>query len=337
MQLTLVVPGLLDFAGAEPLRVDAEGAPLAQLLTRTTPAEADGGAVGLLCAMLGIVRQRDWPVAPWLAAAANLDPGDSYWLQAELVTLRVGQLDVQLMGVIDDLTEHESAALLTTLNAHFAGDGLHFVAIAPARWLVSATVAPELTTHPADDVLGASIAPFLPTGPDAPRWRRWQSEMQMLLFAHPVSAERERQGRAPINGIWLSRGGVHDETPASPCIASLYADAAMLSDLARARGVAAAPAPRRHRDWIASGPKSPSLVWLPPLGTGDESAGLAAFGRDWADPLRAELAVDRSLELEVVLARRGRAWSYRVRRPSFAARWRSRFAPLKLSQLIADV
>src|SRR5689334_22334607 len=119
MQLTLVVPGLLDFASAEPSRVDADGAALARLLPRNSPSEAEGGTVGLLCAMLGIARQRDWPVAPWLAAASGLDPGDSYWLLAEPVTLQVGQIDVQLVGVVDDLTDEESAALLRMLNAHF--------------------------------------------------------------------------------------------------------------------------------------------------------------------------------------------------------------------------
>ena len=33
--------------------------------------------------------------------------------------------------VVDDLTAHESAALLAMLNAHFAGDGLRFIALAP--------------------------------------------------------------------------------------------------------------------------------------------------------------------------------------------------------------
>ena len=329
MYFTLVIPGLLDFANAEPIRADAEGAPLARLLAHTTRMETDGGSLGLLCAMLGIARQRDWPVAPWLAAASCLDPKDAYWLLAEPVTLRVGQLETQLVGLADDLAESESAALLATLNAHFSGDGLRFVAVAPARWLVAAASVPELTTQPLDDVVGAPIAPFLPSGPDAPRWRRWQSEMQMLLFAHPVSAERERMGRAPINGVWLSGGGVH-ATAATPHLASLYADASLPADLARVRGVPVAPAPRRHRDWIASGPGSPSLVWLPQLGAVDGASALAAFGRDWADPLCAQ----QDLDLCMVLPQRGRAWSYRVRRPALTARWRSRFAPRKLSQLI---
>jgi hypothetical protein len=191
-QLTLVVPGLLDLAETDPARTDADGAALARLLATSPPPAEHDGAIGIACAALGIAKQRDWPVAPLLAIAANLDPGDAYWLLAEPVSLLVGQLDVQLDAVVDDLSVDEAAALLATLNSHFAGDGLRFVAVTPARWLIAAASVQRLVTHPANDAIGAPIFRFLPDGPDAARWRRWQSEMQMLLFAHPVASERER-------------------------------------------------------------------------------------------------------------------------------------------------
>ena len=131
MQLTLVVPGLLDLAETEPARADAEGAALARLLATSPPPEVHDGAIGIACAALGVARQRDWPFAPLLAVAANLDPGDAYWLLAEPVTLLVGQLDVRLGAVVDDLSADEAAALLATLNSHFAGDGLRFLAVHP--------------------------------------------------------------------------------------------------------------------------------------------------------------------------------------------------------------
>lgn len=333
MQLTLAVPGLLDFAEAEPLRVDAEGAPLARLLAATTPSDVPGGALAVLCTALGIARQRDWPIAPVLAVASNPDPDEAYWLLAEPVTLLVGQVDVRLATVVADLAANESAALLTALNAHFETDGLRFIALAPARWLIAAANPQQLTTHPADDAVGAPISPFLPAGPDAARWRRWQSEMQMLLFAHPVTAAREQRGRAPINGVWLSGGGIR--TPqAPPRIASLYADAPLPRDLARARAVAVSAAPRSYHDWIATAPTLPSLVWLPAVDANNRASPLAALGRDWADPLRAALDKDASLDLSVVLFGPGRAWSYDLLRPSLAARWRSRFVRPALSKLI---
>lgn len=335
MQLTLVVPGLLDLAETESARADREGAAFARLLATSPPPASHDGAIGVACAALGIVKQRDWPIAPLLAMAANLDPGDAYWLLAEPVSLLVGQLDVQLGAVIDDLSAVEAEALVATLNAHFAGDGLNFVAASPARWLVAASSVQQLVTHPASDAVGAPIFPFLPDGPDAPRWRRWQSEMQMLLFAHPVAGERERQGRAAVNGIWLSGGGVRTSAQAAPKIASLYADASLPRELARACGVAVAAAPRSLESWFAAAPESPSLVWLPALDANDRLSALAALGRDWAVPLSAALAARTVLELQIAISGRGRALSFTPRRPSLAARWRARLAPATLSTQLA--
>jgi len=114
MQLTLVVPGLLDFAEAEPLLVDAEGAPLARLLAGATRSDVPGGALVVLCTALGIARQRDWPIAPLLAVASNLDPDEAYWLLAEPVTLLVGQIDVRLAAVVGDLAAARAATSLAT-------------------------------------------------------------------------------------------------------------------------------------------------------------------------------------------------------------------------------
>ena len=335
MQLTLVVPGLLDLAETEPARADAEGTALAGLLASSPPPAAHDGAIGIVCAALGIAKQRDWPVGPLLASAANLDPGDAYWLLAEPVSLLVGQLDVRLGAVVDDLSADEAAALLATLNLHFAGDGLRFLAVTPARWLIAANSVQQLVTHPTADALGAPISPFLPDGPDAPRWRRWQSEMQMLLFAHPVASERERQGRAAVNGVWLSGGGVRTGAQAAPHIASLCADSPLPRDLARACGVEVAAAPQSLEAWIGDGPKSPSLVWLPAIGANDRESALAALGRDWADPLSAALAARTALEVRVAISGRGRALSFTPRRPSLAARWRARLAPATLSTQLA--
>jgi hypothetical protein len=335
MQLTLVVPGLLDLAEIEPAWADAEGAALARLLATSPPPAAHDGAIGVACAALGVAKQCDWPVAPLLAVAANLDPGDAYWLLAEPVTLLVGQLDVRLGAVVDDLSADEAAALVATLNSHFSGDGLRFIAVTPARWLIAATNVQQLVTHPADDAVGAPTFPFLPDGPDAARWRRWQCEMQMLLFAHPVADQRERKGRAAVNGVWLSGGGVRKGAQAAPHIASLCADSPLPRDLARACGVEVAAAPQSLETWIRDGPKSPSLVWLPPIGANDRESALAALGRDWADPLSAALAARTALDVRVVISGRGRALSFTPRRPSLAARWRARLAPATLSTQLA--
>jgi hypothetical protein len=159
--------------------------------------------------------------------------------------------------------------------------------------------------------------------------------MQMLLFAHAVSARRERSGGSVINGVWLSGGGVYIAPREAPGVASLYTDAPLPRDLARARGVQTAPASRSFKDWSEAQPKSPSLVLLPAIRESDGPASLAALGRDWADPLRAALDARASLEVSLVIAGRGRAWSFALRRRSRIARLRSRLAQPALSTLLA--
>jgi hypothetical protein len=158
--------------------------------------------------------------------------------------------------------------------------------------------------------------------------------MQMLMFAHPVSSKREQNGGSLINGVWLSGEGVHAAARA-PEVASLFTDAPLARDLARARGVEAVPAPRSFKDWSEAQPKSPSLVLLPAIRENDGLASLAAFGRDWADPLRAALDARAGLEVSMVIAGRGRARSFELRRRSRLTRLRGRLAPPALSTLLA--
>jgi hypothetical protein len=335
MQLTLVVPGLLTVVASA--GADLASVALARVLATSPRPTLHDSAIGVTCAALGIAKQRDWPVAPILALAAGLDPGEAYWLLAEPVTLLIGQQDARLAAVVDDLSTDQAAAILTTLNAHFAGDGLRLHTAGPARWLIAAASVPQLSTHLTDDALGEPTSAFLPDGPDAARWRRWQSEMQMLLFAHPVTSQREREGRAPVNAIWLSGGGVRAVDQTKPRIASMHADAPLPRDLARGCGVTVAPAPSSFLAWLEAGPKSPSMVWLDAIAANDAAAALAAFDRNWAAPLCAAIDARTIDEITIVISGHGHAWSFAPRRRSLIGRWRDRLAPAKLSTLLAGV
>ncbi|MEO8346943.1 MAG: hypothetical protein ABI607_14725 [Betaproteobacteria bacterium] len=140
------------------------------------------------------------------ALGAGYDPGAKYVLRADPVSLVAGRNDVVLSAHIDDLDAVDTAALLATLNAHFSGDRLAFHAPRPDAWFVESETAPDFRTTPLPAVRGA-IYPHLPTGNDGPQWRRWLSEMQMLLHEHPANAVRAAHGRVPVTGIWISGGG----------------------------------------------------------------------------------------------------------------------------------
>src|SRR5437660_7724191 len=202
MQLTLVLPNLLDAPPAALVAADAPA--LARLLSiAEAPILEPNGPLAVACVNLGIAKQNDWPVAPWLARAAGIDPGSRYWLCAEPVTLDVGRVEVRLAGVVSDLGAADSIALLSSLRAHFASDGIEFLESGPGSWWVALAERQQLETSPPDAVLGRPLIAHLPRGADAARWRRWQSEMQMLLFEHPVNRVRENSGLRPVNDVWI--------------------------------------------------------------------------------------------------------------------------------------
>ena len=66
---------------------------------------------------------------------------------------------------------------------------------------------PALVTPALDTAAGRPLRELLPQGADAPRWRRWQNEIQMLLHAHPVNQARASRGRAAATSVWFWGGG----------------------------------------------------------------------------------------------------------------------------------
>jgi hypothetical protein len=181
-------------------------------------------------------RQRDWPLAAIRIDALGVDPGDDYWLAADPVTFVAGRADVRLAGPVTDLAADEAAAIVATLNAHFAGDGLAFVVAAPAAWFARSRAQPELATSPLDAAMHRPLRECLPRGADAPRWRRWQDEIQMLPHEHPVNLARERRGLVSANGS----GSRRRLAPALRCGGDLRARGIAL---ALAHAVAARPLP----------------------------------------------------------------------------------------------
>jgi len=290
MQLTLVLPNLLD---VEPDALAAVEAPaLARLLaTAAAPAVEPDGTLAFACAGVGIAKQDDWPVAPWLARAAGIDPGHHYWLCAEPLALQLERDQGRLAGVVSDLDAGESASLLSSLRAHFAPDGMAFVECRPGRWLAKLEKPQRLETSPPIVALGRPIMAHLPRGADAARWRRWQSEMQMLLFEHPVNRSRESDGRLAVNYVWMWGGGtLRVPNPDAPAVA-LFSSAPLLRELARAAGRSVENVPGSFAAFRASPPAASSLVWLEDLEPRDLPEQLAVFDSHWALPL--ERALDR--------------------------------------------
>lgn len=105
------------------------------------------------------------------------------------------------------LSEGEANQLLAALNRTFGEDGLEFKKGSANRWYLSGMDSNALRTLPVKNLVGRNVANFLPEGPKLADWRRLTTEIQMLLFAHPVNQARAGQGQLPVNALWFWGNG----------------------------------------------------------------------------------------------------------------------------------
>jgi len=339
MQLTLVICGLLDLEPTALVALDGTAPALTRLLATAGGATSmDGGPAAVACRVLDIKHQTDWPVAPWLAHATGVQASAPYWLCAEPANLVINRSDVRLDALVRDLDDAESAALRASLNTHFSRDGVQFAAIDASHWLLGVREPQLLSTVPPDGAIGAPMLPYLPAGDDAPRWRQWQSEIQMLLFEHPVNQSREIAGKKPVNALWLWGGGAPALAAAPPRLAMMHADAWLPVALARARGVPAAPLSPTLEAMRDHSSQSPSLAWLESNDTGDAHAlapSLASLDFHWFAPARGAFQNGTIHELDIVVVGRRASKRFVARRLSLARRLRTWTTAPKLSKLLS--
>ncbi len=335
MHLTLVIPGLLDAAPSALAAVDASANTLGRILAGSAaPKFRRDGLPALLCEALAIRRLSDWPIAPWRARAQRLETGDAYWLCADPVNMVVQRESVRLESVVEDLEMAEATALLATLNAHFACDGVRFHAPQPENWLVEVDKPQRLETSPTDAVLGRAVLEFLPRGPDAARWRRWQNEMQMLLFEHPVNVARESSRRPIANSVWLWGGGVFEAPRPAPVMKKIYAGVRWVRELAAAAGMPVLTAPDSLAAVLEGPGARDALVCLdsPPI-SGSEQ--ITALDRAWFRPLENALQRGGLAAVDLVFTGRSGMMTFAAKRTTLFGLWRYRWSKPSLSKLLA--
>jgi len=326
MQLVLVLPGLLD-----PVAAARASAPaIAELLGWSgAPSRNADGVDAEIASRYGVARQTDWPLAAIRAASLGLVTGDAYWLAADPVTLVVGRDDVAFSGIVDDLTTTDAAALVTTLNAHFAGDDIELTAPKPDAFFARLTAAPRLATHPPAATPERPLRLRLPEGPDAPKFRRWQSEIQMLLHEHPVNVEREKNGCPPVNGVWFSGGGVLPQRASPSPLIRTFANAGIAVALAAHAGTPARPLPASIAASLDGAGDAELLV----VALASDVA-VAEIDRSWAAPAREALARGRLEQVSILAQDAGDAILWRTRRPGL---WQRIAAPTRRHDLAAEL
>ncbi len=237
--VSIICPGLLGPLPALPQPLP-ETPCLDRLLARAKPI-ADGSLdpFEACLAAFGIASapDQDLPTGPLalLGDAPNTDI-DGFWMHADPVHLRPDRDRLLVFADASIASDRDEAdALVEAFNRHFAADGLHLVAPTPRRWYLRVERAPRVRTSPLYRVLGASMAAYVPHGPDALPWMRFLNEVQMLFHSHAVNTQRESLGRPMINGFWTWGGGYRPSVSGHPPELVL-GDHPVLAGLARLAG-----------------------------------------------------------------------------------------------------
>jgi hypothetical protein len=284
-----------------------------------------------LCQAFEVEQQQDWPVAPLTLALDGGETGTHYWLRSDPVHLRVARESVTLVdSTLFDLNESEAQAVIASLNAHFAGDGLAFICPHPKRWYVRGRAAPRLHTVSCGEVAGRDVQTHLPTGPDAREWHRIFNEVQMLLHGHAVNEARESRGMPAVNSVWLWGGGTRPRVAGRP-FTGVWSNDTLACALAAASETAAAALPDGATSWLkAARPRDARhLIVLDDLGTptayqdtAEWRGRLEALEARWFAPLTEALRAGAISELVLVAPLASACWRFELRRGDLLKLWR---------------
>ena len=119
------------------------------------------------------------------------------------------------------LSDEESQQLLQAMQPFLQEDGLQVTWHSALLWHAQGAMLADLPTPSLDRVIGQNVKDWLPDHPAARPLQRLQSEMQMLLYNHPVNDARDARKQYTVNAFWLHGAGtlpVTGPVPASPSV-----------------------------------------------------------------------------------------------------------------------
>jgi hypothetical protein len=167
------------------------------------------------------------------ARQAGLGHDDAAWAWITPARWNIGAHHVEMTDPMAlALDEGDSRALLAAMAPYFLEDGIELTYAQPHRWLARGAVFHDLPCAALDRVIGRDIRDATPA---APLLRRLQSEMQMLLYTHPVNEARGARRQPEVNAFWVSGAGILPPDASAAPRAALHVhdalrDAAMRGD-----------------------------------------------------------------------------------------------------------
>ncbi|MBD3669270.1 MAG: hypothetical protein HUJ29_00725 [Gammaproteobacteria bacterium] len=261
--LSLLVPGalgpldLMDPAQLPTFKT------FSRLLGRGDITPAPGGLEALLFERFRFMNPHsELPVAALTYAMEKGIEPDGWCMRADPAFLVPGRTSLMMMGDGADLglQPDEVDAVLTSLNQHFAEDGLRFEATTSNHWYVFGPEQ-EIQTHPLSEVMGLAVQQHLPQGRDGLRWHGVLAEVQMLLHSHPVNQTRSQRGLPQLNSLWFWGAGRMPVLPGG-LWQSMWSDASLPAAMALAASVPRQPCPADAEEWLEKAESGSHLILL---------------------------------------------------------------------------
>jgi len=152
------------------------------------------------------------PFAAHAAAHDGITVGDAAWGLLTPAHWHVARDHVSLADPAAlNLSDVESRAAFEAVRELFEGEGMRFEWGSALRWYASHEGLADLPCAALDRVIGRRVELWTgtkaETTPAAALMRRLQSEVQMLLYPHPINEQREARGELALNSFWLSGCG----------------------------------------------------------------------------------------------------------------------------------
>jgi hypothetical protein len=110
------------------------------------------------------------------------------------------------------LSDDESHQLLQAMQPFLQEDGLQVTWHSALLWHAEGALLADLPTASLDRVIGQNVKDWMPQHPAARPLQRLQSEMQMLLYNHPVNDARDARRQHTVNAFWLHGAGALPST-----------------------------------------------------------------------------------------------------------------------------
>jgi hypothetical protein len=132
------------------------------------------------------------------------------------------------------LSDEESQQLLQAMQPFLQEDGLQVTWHSALLWHAQGALLADLPTASLDRVIGQNVKDWMPNSPAARPLQRLQSEMQMLLYNHPVNDARDARRQHTVNAFWLHGAGTLPATQPAAAPPPPMNEAVTVSDALRA-------------------------------------------------------------------------------------------------------